>query len=143
MNTMQHRRALPTAQGGFSLIEILIVVALIALIAGMVANQVFGGQDKARFNLAKTQISSLAADVEQFELDTGALPQRLDDLVKEPGGAKGWLGPYAREKDLKDPWNTPIEFRVPGKSGPFELLSYGGDRKPGGTSTDGDISSND
>lgn len=143
MNTMQHRRALPTAQGGFSLIEILIVVALIALIAGMVANQVFGGQDKARFNLAKTQISSLAGDVEQFELDTGALPQRLEDLVKEPGGAKGWLGPYARDKDLKDPWNTPIEYRVPGKSASFELLSHGGDRKPGGTSTDGDISSND
>jgi general secretion pathway protein G len=142
MNTIPHRRA-PAAQSGFSLIEILIVVALIALIAGMVANQVFGGQDKARFNLAKTQIASLAGDVEQFELDTGGLPQRLEDLVKEPGGAKGWLGPYAKDKDLKDPWNTPIEYRVPGKNGAFELLSYGGDRKPGGTSTDGDISSND
>ena len=143
MNTMQRRRTLRTAQGGFSLIEILIVVALIALIAGMVANQVFGGQDKARFNLAKTQIANLSADIEQFELDTGALPQRLDDLVKEPGNAKGWLGPYAKEKDLKDPWNTAIEYRVPGKNGPFELVSLGGDRKPGGTSTDGDISSND
>ena len=143
MNSMQRRRTLRTAQGGFSLIEILIVVALIALIAGMVANQVFGGQDKAKYNLAKTKITSLAADVEQFEMDTGGLPANLQDLIKEPGNAKGWLGPYAREDDLKDPWGTAIEYKVPGKNGPFELVSLGGDRKAGGSSTDGDISSND
>jgi general secretion pathway protein G len=143
MNTMQRRRTLRTLQGGFSLIEILIVVGLIALIAGMVARQVFGGRDTANFRIAKTQLTSLAADVEQFEMDTGGLPQRLEDLVKEPGNAKGWLGPYAKEADLKDPWNTAIEYRVPGKNGPFELISLGGDRKPGGSSTDADLSSND
>ena len=143
MNTMQRRRPLRSAQGGFSLIEILIVVALIALIAGMVANQVFGGQDKAKFNLARTKITSLAADVEQFEMDTGALPANLQDLIKEPGNAKGWLGPYAKEGALKDPWNTPYEYRVPGEGAPFAIISYGDDRKPGGSGVDKDLSSTD
>jgi general secretion pathway protein G len=143
MNTMQRRRTLRTAQGGFSLIEILIVVGLIALIAGMVARQVFGGRDTANFRIAKTQLTSLAADVEQFEMDTGSLPNNLQDLVKEPGNAKGWLGPYAKEAELKDPWNTPIEYKVPGKDGPFELVSLGADRKPGGSSTDADLSSSE
>jgi general secretion pathway protein G len=141
MNTMQTRRSL--AQRGFSLIEILIVVALIALIAGMVANQVFGGSSRAKVQLAKSGVANLAGKVEQFEMDTGALPQRLDDLVKEPGNAKGWLGPYAQESALKDPWNTPYEYRVPGDGAPFAIISLGDDRKPGGSGVDKDVSSND
>src|SRR5688500_13153242 len=100
MKTMQNRPSLRLVQRGFSLIEILIVVALIALIAGMVANQVFGGSSRAKVQLAKSGVANLAGKVEQFEMDTGALPQRLDDLVKEPGNAKGWLGPYAQESAL-------------------------------------------
>lgn len=139
-----HSRRARTAQGGFSLIEILIVVALIALIAGMVANQVFGGQDRARVKLAKSDVTALAGKIENYELDVGSLPERLDDLVKEPGGAKGWLGPYAKDSALKDPWNTPYEYRVPGENGtPFVVISYGSDKKPGGTGVDGDISSAD
>lgn len=139
---MQSRRV-RTAHGGFSLIEILIVVALIALIAGMVANQVFGGADKARVKLAQSGAANLAGKVEQYEMDVGALPQRLEDLVKEPGNAKGWLGPYAKESALKDPWNTPYEYRVPGEGAPFAVISYGSDRKPGGSGVDGDLSSAD
>jgi len=139
-----HSRRVRTAQGGFSLIEILIVVALIALIAGMVANQVFGGQDRARVKLAKSDVTALAGKIENYELDVGSLPERLDDLVKEPGNAKGWLGPYAKESALKDPWNTAYEYRVPGENGnPFVVISYGSDKKPGGTGVDGDISSAD
>lgn len=138
-----HSRRVRTAQGGFSLIEILIVVALIALIAGMVANQVFGGAAKAKVKLAQSDVTNLAGKIEQFEMDVGALPQRLEDLVKEPGNAKGWLGPYAKESALKDPWNTPYEYRVPGDGAPYVVISYGNDRKPGGTGVDGDISSAD
>lgn len=143
MKTMQTRLPHRLAQRGFSLIEILIVVALIALIAGMVANQVFGGGSRAKVQLAKSGVADLSGKVEQFEMDTGALPQRLEDLVKEPGGAKGWLGPYAKESSLKDPWNTPYEYRVPGDGAPYVILSYGDDRKPGGSGVDKDLSSND
>jgi general secretion pathway protein G len=143
MNTANQRRQRRAAQSGFSLIEILIVVALIALIAGMVANQVFGGKAQASVKLAKCGVTNLSAKVEQFEMDTGALPQSLADLVKEPGSVKGWLGPYTKDSALKDPWNTPYEYRVPGEGAPFVIISYGDDRKPGGSGVDADISSND
>jgi general secretion pathway protein G len=142
MNTMRHRN-FRSAQGGFSLIEILIVVALIALIAGMVANQVFGGADKARVKLAVSGVADLAGKIEQYEMDTGGLPQSLNDLVSESGNVKGWLGPYTRESALKDPWNNPYDYRVPGEDAPFAVISYGSDRKAGGSGVDADISSND
>lgn len=136
-------RAAPRTQAGFSLIEILIVVALIALIAGMVANQVFGGQDRAKVKMAQSQLAALSGKVEQYEMDTGAMPNSLNDLVRESGGTKGWLGPYSKESELKDPWNTAIEMRVPGDNAPFALISLGADRKSGGTGVDADINSND
>ena len=136
------RRA-PRAQAGFSLIEILIVVALIALIAGMVANQVFGGQDRAKVKMAVSQLAALSAKVEQFEMDTGTLPNNIGELARESGNTKGWLGPYSKESELKDPWNTAIEMRVPGDNAPFALISLGADRKSGGSGVDADINSND
>ncbi len=71
-------------QNGFSLIEILIVVALIAVIAGMVANQVFGGQDKAKWNLTRTQVQTLTGKIEQYQLDNGGVPSSLEDLIRLP-----------------------------------------------------------
>ena len=139
MNTQRTSRIAARAQRGFSLIEILIVVALIALIAGMVANQVFGGQDRAKVKMAQAQAAALSGKVSQYEGDTGALPQRLEDLVTSPGSVKGWLGPYSKEGELKDPWNTPYEYRVSGRS--FTITSHGADRQPGGTGVDADITS--
>lgn len=146
-NTM-HTQRFPSrlaarAQAGFSLIEILIVVALIALIAGMVANQVFGGQDRAKVKMAVSQLQSLSGKIEQYEMDTGALPNSLNDLVSASGNTKGWLGPYSKEAELKDPWNTPIELRAGNDSERFALVSLGADRKSGGTGVDADINSND
>lgn len=141
MNAFKQRNLRLARQDGFSLIEILIVVALIALIAGMVANQVFGGAAKAKVKLATSGVTNLAGKIENYEMDVGSLPERLDDLVKEPGNAKGWLGPYAKESALKDPWNTPYEYRVPGDGVPFVVISYGNDKKPGGTGVDRDVTS--
>ena len=143
MNAYKPRALRASRQGGFSLIEILIVVALIALIAGMVANQVFGGRARANVKLAESGVADLAGKIENFEMDVGSLPERLEDLVKEPGNAKGWLGPYAKESSLKDPWNTPYEYRVPGEGVPYVVISYGNDKKPGGTGVDKDLSSAD
>lgn len=137
MKQRLNTRVLARGQSGFSLIEILIVVALIALIAGMVANQVFGGQDRAKVRMAQSQIAALAGKVSQFEMDTGDLPQRLDELVSTSSNVKGWLGPYSKESELKDPWNTPFEYSVSGRE--FTITSYGADRKPGGTGVDADI----
>ncbi|ATD68709.1 MULTISPECIES: type II secretion system major pseudopilin GspG [Luteimonas] len=127
------------AQGGFSLIEIILVVVLIGGIVAFAATRILGGGDRARVNLAKAQVQTLAEKVHQYEMDTGTLPDALNDLVTQPGGASGWLGPYAKDAELRDPWNTPYEYSVPGNSQPFEIVSFGADRKPGGDSVNADI----
>lgn len=127
------------AQAGFSLIEIILVVVLIGGIVAFAASRILGGGDRAKHNLAEAQVQTLADKIQQYEGDTGALPGSLDDLVKAPGGAAGWLGPYAKDAELKDPWNTPFIYAMPGAGKPFDLTSLGADRKAGGDSVDADI----
>jgi general secretion pathway protein G len=134
-------RPMPTLakQAGFSLMEILIVVGIIAAIMAFAASQIFGGKDQANVRLASTQLESLAAKVEQYRTDTGQVPSSLEALVTNPG-ANGWLGPYVRNaKDLNDPWGRAVQIRTPGANGEFELVSLGSDGKPGGESTAADI----
>jgi general secretion pathway protein G len=128
-----------SAQGGFSLIEIIVVVVLMGGIVAFAASRILGGGDRAKVNLARAQVQTLAEKVSQFEMDTGTLPNSLSELVTAPGGAAGWLGPYAKPAELNDPWNTPFEYRVPGDSGRYDIVSYGADRRPGGESVDADI----
>ena len=130
------RRAL---QRGMSLIEIIIVIVLIGIVLTFVGNRVLGGQDRAKANLAKSQVQTLAEKVQQYENDTGTLPNSLDDLVIQPANGSGWLGPYAKSGELKDPWNHAFEYRVPGDGKPFDLICLGKDGKPGGESVDADI----
>lgn len=126
-------------QRGFSLIEIIVVVVLIGGIVAFAATRILGGGDRARVNLAQAQVDTMAQKVDNYEMDTGTLPERLSDLVEQPAGASGWLGPYATESELSDPWNTPLEYRVPGDGRRFDIISYGADRQPGGESVNADI----
>jgi len=132
-------RTVGHSQRGFSLIEIILVVVLIGGIVAFAATRILGGGDRARVNLARAQVQTMADKVSQFEMDTGTLPASLDQLVTQPGGAVGWLGPYARESELRDPWNTPLEYRAPGDGRPYDIVSLGADRKSGGDSVDADI----
>ena len=138
---MRNRRFQPSfaasAQAGFSLIEIIIVVVLIGGIVAFAANKIFGGQDRAKVNLAKAQVLTLAEKVQQYEQDTGGLPGSLDELVKS--SASGWLGPYAKDAELKDPWNHPYVYTQPGEGKPFDLASLGADGQAGGDSVNADI----
>ncbi len=127
------------AQRGFSLIEIILVVVLIGGIVAFAATRILGGGDRARVRLAEAQVQTLAEKVEQFRMDTGSLPASLEQLVVQPGDAVGWLGPYAKESELRDPWSTPFEYRAPGDGRPFDIVSLGADRSAGGTSVDADI----
>jgi general secretion pathway protein G len=126
-----------TAQAGFSLIEIIIVVVLIGGIVAFAASRILGGGDRAKAKLAVSQVQTLAEKVQQYEADTGALPDTLNQLVTSDAG--GWLGPYAKTAELNDPWNHPFEYKVPGENKPFDLMSLGKDGKVGGTSVDADI----
>jgi len=140
---MRNHRSRPSfagaSQAGFSLIEIIVVVVLIGGIVAFAASRILGGGDRAKVNLAKAQVQTLAEKVQQYEMDTGGLPQTLDDLVKAPGNATGWLGPYAKEAELKDPWARPFAYTVPGEGQPFALRSLGADGQPGGDSVNADI----
>ena len=127
----------PHSKRGFRLIEIILVVVLIGGIVAFAATRILGGGDRAKANLAKSQVQTLAEKVQQFEMDTGGLPGSLNELVSSD--ASGWLGPYAKESELKDPWNHAFDYRVPGDNQPFDLVSYGKDGKAGGESVDADI----
>lgn len=135
---MQTRNRLPNRAAGFSLIEIMIVIVLIGGILALVASKVMGSKDQANFKLADMQLTTLAGKVDQFRSDTGRLPDSLDQLATSPG-IPGWLGPYAKAEELRDPWGTAIDYRRPGQNGPFELVSLGADAAAGGESVNADI----
>jgi general secretion pathway protein G len=135
--TRHTRSPAPSRQAGFSLIEIILVVVLIGGIVAFAATRILGGGDRAKVSLAKAQVQTLGEKVQQFEMDTGSLPPSLDDLVSS--SASGWLGPYAKEAELKDPWGTTFEYRAPGESRAFDIVSLGADRRAGGESVAADI----
>ena len=119
---------------GFSLIEILVVMALIGIVIALVASRVGDGAVRGKVNATKIAIDSISGKIETYALDNGNPPQRLEDLVNNPGGdAENWNGPYAKEKDLKDPWNRAFLYRYPGdRGGDYDLYSFGPDGKEGG-----------
>ena len=128
----------PRRARGMSLIELMVVIVLIGGVLAIITSRVMGGQDRANVRLTETQLITLAGKVDQFRLDTGRLPESLDQLVNATG-QPNWLGPYAKAEELKDPWGTPIEFRRPGTAGPYELVSLGADQQAGGESVNADI----
>ena len=126
---------------GFSLIELLVVLVILGLIAGLVVPNIMGrGEDaKARTAVAEVQRLSMAAD--EFYLDTGRAPRELRELVERPGNVSNWNGPYINESNLKDPWGKQYGYRFPGEHrsvGP-DIFSHGRDGQPGGEGPDGDI----
>ncbi|QIL21478.1 type II secretion system major pseudopilin GspG [Thermomonas sp. HDW16] len=139
MRNRQFRPVTHASQSGFSLIEIILVVVLIGGIVAFAATRILGGGDRAKVNLAKAQVQTLAEKVQQYEQDTGRLPGSLADLVKAPGDAAGWLGPYAKDGELKDPWNHPYVYTMPGEGQAFDLISLGKDGQAGGDSVSADI----
>jgi len=122
-----------------SLLEIIIVIVLIGAVLTLVASRVLGGADRGKANIAKAQVQTVASKVDNYRLDTNRLPGKLDDLVAQPAGVNGWLGPYAKASDFNDPWGHPLEYRAPGESQDYDLISLGKDGKAGGSSFDADI----
>jgi len=136
------KRSITTgAQGGFTLVELLLVLVILALIAGLVLPGIIGRAEGAKVKAASSQISRLSMSVETFYLDTGVTPDGLQDLVNEPGDVSGWNGPYVKNSLLKDPWGRDYQFRNPGEHGDFDIYSYGADGQQGGDGKNADITS--
>ncbi len=137
-------------QKGFTLIEIMVVVIILGLLAGLVLPRVLGQEEKARINTAKTQIRSLETALDNFKLDNGFYPttdQGLDALIKKPETGRipnKWRdGGYLKPARIpKDPWSKDYVYISPGSEGrEYEIISYGADNEPGGEGNNADIES--
>lgn len=129
------------ASRGFTLVELLLVLVILALIGGLVLPGIIGKAEGAKVKAAASQVSRLAMAVESYYLDTGITPDSLQQLVEDPGGQGGWNGPYVKASSLKDPWGREYEYRIPGEHGEFDITSLGADGQPGGEGKNSDINS--
>ena len=137
----KHYTKQDNGQGGFTLVELLLVLVILALIAGLVLPGIIGKAESAKTKAASSQISRISMSVESFYLDTGNAPSSLDELINEPAGVSGWNGPYIKNSLLKDPWGQAYIFTVPGEHGDFDIESFGADRQRGGEKNNADINS--
>jgi general secretion pathway protein G len=133
-------------RAGFTLIEILVVIVVIAILATLVAPNIFQHVGAAKDATAKSQIEMLGAALDAYRLDNGRYPtteQALGALWEKPtvDAPANWRGPYTRKPVPPDPWGRPYVYTAPGQVNPqgYDLLSYGADGKPGGENEDADI----
>jgi general secretion pathway protein G len=124
---------------GFSLIELLVVLIILGLIAGLVVPNVMKRGEDAKFRAAEAEVQRLSMAVDEYYLDNGRPPQELRQLVDKPGDARNWNGPYVNESNLQDPWENAYNYRYPGEHGSFDIWSHGADGSPGGEGTNADI----
>jgi len=129
------------AHGGFTLVELLLVLVILALIGGLVLPGIIGKAEGAKVKAAASQVSRLAMAVESYYLDTGITPDSLEQLVTESGDVTGWNGPYVKPSSLKDPWGREYEYAYPGEHGDFDIISFGADGQPGGEDRNKDVNS--
>lgn len=141
MKLDKHYKVRRNGQRGFTLVELLLVLVILALIAGLVLPGIIGKAESAKAKAASSQISRISMSVESFYLDTSSTPDSLEALVNEPSGTSGWNGPYIKNSLLKDPWGRPYQYRAPGEHGDFDIWSYGADGQQGGEKNNADITS--
>ncbi|XOD02422.1 type II secretion system major pseudopilin GspG [Burkholderia sp. 22PA0099] len=142
MNVGIRRGKTAQRQRGFTLLELLVVLLIIALLAGYVGPKLFTQVDKAKVRTTEAQLKTLGDAATQFRLDTGRYPsaeEGLDALVTPPQDAAGWNGPYLAKAVPTDGWGRPYQWNVPGRDGEAEIVSLGRDGRVGGSGVDADL----
>jgi len=134
------------ASAGFTLVEMLVVLAIIGLIVGIVAPRVFNQLAGAKVRTAHIQIESLKNALDLFFLDVGRYPttsEGLGALMARPSSASSWNGPYLKSAAVpRDPWNNPYVYRAPGQNGrSYDIVSFGADGRDNGTQSGTEITS--
>jgi general secretion pathway protein G len=135
------KRSMPR-RNGFTLLELLVVMVIIGLLAGLVAPRYFAQVGKSQTKTARAQIVALEQALEQYRIDVGRFPtstEGLQALTSSPAGEAAWAGPYLKKAVPKDPWGRPFEYQEPGAHGEIDIVSYGKDGRPGGTGDNVDI----
>jgi general secretion pathway protein G len=137
----------PAAHGqrGFSLVELLVVIIILGLLAGLVGPRLFGRVGQSKLATARAQIELFGAALDQYRLDVGAYPPAavgLSALVQSPNAAN-WNGPYLKKNFVPlDPWGKPYQYKCcPGEHGDYDIWTYGADGAPGGEGENADITS--
>lgn len=128
---------------GFTLLELLVVIVIIGLLAAYVGPRYFAQLGKSEVKTAQAQIVALSKALDTYRLDTGHYPsteQGLGALVSQPADEPKWSGPYLQKAVPADPWGKPYVYRLPGKKGDYDLISYGKDGQPGGEGEAADLS---
>lgn len=134
-------------RSGFTLLELVVVIIVLGLLAGLVAPQIIGRLSDAKSTTARTQIELLSVALDGYRLDNGNYPTTdqglaaLRDRPTRPPVPSNWRGPYLRKAVPLDPWGRPYLYRFPGEKNPgaFDLESLGRDGKAGGDGEDADV----
>jgi general secretion pathway protein G len=128
---------------GFTLLELLVVLAILGMLAAIVAPRVLGYLGSARSDSAKIQMKNIATALDLYRLEVGRYPSQSDGLkalVENTTGNAAWNGPYLKRKGaVIDPWGRPYQYRIPGEHGEYDLYSLGADGSPGGEGEDRDV----
>jgi general secretion pathway protein G len=129
---------------GFTLVELMIVIAIMGLLTYMVAPRLIGVMGKAKPKIAAADLSNLSTALDLFYLDVGRYPtgeEGLRILFEKPADMPQWGGPYVKKGNPKDPWGRAYQYKSPGEHGPYDVWSYGADGTPGGDGENQDITS--
>jgi general secretion pathway protein G len=134
-------------EAGYSLLEILIVLTIIALIAALVGPRLFAQLDRSKVTTARVQVRALETAVETMRVDINRFPTQQEGLPllmqADPKVVTGWSGPYLSGDLPKDPWGRPYVYQAPpDENQKARVFSYGADGKPGGTGNAADIYNN-
>ena len=139
---MNNRRRNP--QSGLTLLEIMVVLAIIVLIAGLAAPRLMDSYGRAKGKTAAVQMTNLKGSVQLFYIDVGRYPSEAEGLLAlltAPANSSGWGGPYLEDSNaVKDPWGRDYLYQSPAQDAPFTITTYGRDGRIGGSSEDSDIS---
>lgn len=145
MKTSFLNNALRLRRSGLTLVEMIVVLAIIALVAVLIVPNVIGRPDEARVTVAKTDLKTIASALRIYRLDNGDYPttdQGLAALVARPTAPpepRSWASDGYLPEVPTDPWNRPYVYRSPGRAGAFDLMSYGKDGEEGGEGLDADL----
>ncbi len=144
MNT-KNKKGYLKSRGGFTLIELMVVMVILGLLAALVAPKMFGRVGQAKQKAAHTQIELFGTALDSFRLDVGRYPttsEGLEALLTSPSGSENWNGPYLKKSEIPlDPWGKQYHFESPGSHGDYDLYSNGADNTEGGEGENKDITS--
>ena len=140
------RTNLTSAQRGFTMIELMVVIVILGILAAAVVPQLVGRDDKARVTVATSDVRNISNALSMYKLDNTNFPsteEGIEALVNEPENARNWAPGGYLPKLPKDPWGNEYIYISPGINGPYDLYSYGADGVEGGNDYDEDISLED